>query len=247
MQRSGDGDAVIRWTIREFPRERAVHRINAVLRDALEADHRVVILGDDVEALSGGAFKCTRELSEQFPGRVRNTPISEPAIVGMGNVIALGGQIPAVEIMFGDFLTLAMEQWVNHAAKFQFMFNDKVRMPLVIRTPMGGRRGYASTHSQSLKKQFVGLPDTEVYALHRRMCPRDFYQRMLVTVHRPTLAVENKLLCGQYADASPPPGCTLAYGDPGIAATVLQRPGLDPAVTFMVCGGVAIDAEAAAR
>ena len=162
------------WAGRQFPRERIVHGINAGLKDAMTADPRVVIIGEDVESPYGGAFKCTRDLSDLFPGRVVNTPISELAIVGIGNGLALQGQIPVVEIMFGDFMTLTMDQWVNHAAKFRFMFNDKVRIPLVIRTPMGGRRGYASTHSQSLEKHFVGLPDTTVYALHHRMCPRDF-------------------------------------------------------------------------
>jgi 2-oxoisovalerate dehydrogenase E1 component len=239
--------ATITWAGREFPRERVVHGINAGLRDALEADPRVVIIGEDVESPYGGAFKCTRDLSDLFPGRVRNTPISELAITGIGNGMALQGLVPVVEIMFGDFLTLAMDQWVNHAAKFRFMFADKVRIPLVIRTPMGGRRGYASTHSQSLEKHFVGLPDTAVYALHHRMCPRDFYRRLLATVDRPTLVVENKLLYGQYANSAPPPGFQLSFSDPGLGAVARLRPALEPAVTVVVYGGVALEAEEAAR
>ena len=65
--------------------------------------------------------------------------------------------MPVVEIMFGDFMTLTTDQWINHAAKFRFMFNDKVRVPVVLRTPMGGKRGYAATHSQSIEKHFLGL------------------------------------------------------------------------------------------
>lgn len=243
-----DGRATsITWAEAHFPGERIVHGINAGLKDAMEADPRVMIIGEDVEAPYGGAFKCTRDLSELFPERVRNTPISELAIVGIGNGMALEGQIPVVEIMFGDFLTLTMDQWVNHAAKFRFMFNDKVRIPLVIRTPMGGRRGYASTHSQSLEKHFVGLPDTTVYALHHRMCPREFYRQLLASVDRPTLVVENKLLYGQYANCDPPAGFQLAFSGTGLGAVARLRPAMEPAVTVVVYGGVAMEAEEAAR
>ena len=83
---------------------------------------------------------------------MRNTPISEAAIVGIGNGLALMGMHPVCEIMFGDFLSLAADQIINHASKFRWMYNDQVRVPLIIRTPMGGRRGYGATHSQSLER-----------------------------------------------------------------------------------------------
>ena len=74
------------------------------------------------------------------------------------------GLRPVVEIMFGDFITLIADQVINHIAKFRWMYNDQVRLPIVIRTPMGGRRGYGPTHSQTLEKLFLGIPGLQVVA-----------------------------------------------------------------------------------
>jgi len=108
----------------------------------LENDERVVIIGEDIESPYGGAFKVTQGLSHRFPVGVRNTPISESLIVGLGNGLALAGMGPVCEIMFVDFITLAADQLINSASKFRFMYNDQVQVPLIVRTPMGGRRGY---------------------------------------------------------------------------------------------------------
>ena len=77
----------------------------------------------------------------------------------MGTGLALNGMKPIVEIMFGDFITLAFDQIINHASKFCEMYGRHVNIPLIIRTPMGGRRGYGPTHSQSLEKYFLGIPN----------------------------------------------------------------------------------------
>ena len=147
--------------------------LNAALHRACAADERVIILGEDVLDPYGGAFKVTRGLSTTYPERVLTTPISEAGIVGVAAGMALRGLRPVVEIMFGDFITLAADQLINHAAKFRWMYNDQVRVPMVIRTPMGGRRGYGPTHSQTLEKLFLGVPglileadmcDTRLYA-----------------------------------------------------------------------------------
>src|SRR3984893_15144061 len=108
----------------------------------MSEDKRGFILGEDIEGPYGGAFKVTKDLSLTFPGRVRNTPISEAAIVGIGSGLALAGMHPVCEIMFGDFMTLASDQIINHASKCKWMYNDQVTVPTIIRTPMGGRRGY---------------------------------------------------------------------------------------------------------
>src|SRR5262249_38747417 len=155
-----------------------------------------VLLGEDIEGPYGGAFKVTKSLSLEFPSRVRNTPISEAAIVGVGNGLALQGFVPVVEVMFGDFLTLAFDQLLNHASKFRYTSNAEVRGPLVVRTPMGGKRGYGATHSQSIEKHFLGMPDTQVLALHSRLDPGAVYDRLFAAIDRPTLVVENKLLYG---------------------------------------------------
>ena len=104
--------------------ERIVALLYSCFQRHLKANDQIVMIGEDIEGPYGGAFKVTKTLSQEFPGRVRNTPISEAAIVGLGNGMALGGMLPVVEIMFGDFLTLAADQIINHAAKFRFMYND---------------------------------------------------------------------------------------------------------------------------
>jgi acetoin:2,6-dichlorophenolindophenol oxidoreductase subunit beta len=138
--------------------------LNAALHQAMQADENVVLLGEDLLDPYGGAFKVTRGLSSSFTDRVWNSPISEAGIVGLGAGMALRGLRPVVEIMFGDFITLAADQLVNHIAKFRWMYNDQVRVPIVIRTPMGGRRGYGPTHSQTLEKLFLGVPGMKVVA-----------------------------------------------------------------------------------
>src|SRR5512136_861277 len=115
--------------------------LNTALKEALTRDERVLLLGEDILDPYGGAFKVTRGLSEAFPERVLATPISEAGFSGVATGMALRGLRPVVEIMFGDFVTLIADQLVNHAAKFHWMYNRQVNVPLVIRTPMGGRRG----------------------------------------------------------------------------------------------------------
>ncbi len=168
-------------------------RLNSTLHDALETDLRACILGEDILDPYGGAFKVTRGLSTKFPDRVFTTPISEAAIVGVATGMALRGMRPVVEIMFGDFLTLAADQLVNHAAKFRWMYNGNVRVPLVVRTPMGGRRGYGPTHSQSLEKMFLGVPGLRVLAPNTIGDPGNLLETAIAD-DDPILFIEHKLL-----------------------------------------------------
>ena len=233
------------WTSVQFSEDRVVKLVRAALDEALAADERVFLLGEDILSPYGGAFKATQGLSDKFPGRVRNTPISEACIVGVGSGLALEGRRPVVEIMFGDFLMLAGDQWLNHAAKFRWMYNDQVEVPLIVRTPMGGRRGYGPTHSQSIEKHFLGVPGTQVLALHARWSPLETYRALFASVDRPTLVVENKMLYGQNAVASAPPGWTIEATREAFP-TVRMMP-VDGAanVTLIAYGGMVCDAEAA--
>jgi pyruvate/2-oxoglutarate/acetoin dehydrogenase E1 component len=168
-------------------------RLNFALHNSMETDERVYVLGEDILDPYGGAFKVTRGLSTKFPARVLTTPISEAAIVGVATGMALRGLIPVVEIMFGDFTSLAADQLVNHSSKFRWMYNDLVRVPMVVRTPMGGRRGYGPTHSQSLEKMFLGIPGLTVVAPNTLGDPA----KMLAAAiddDNPVLFVEHKLL-----------------------------------------------------
>jgi acetoin:2,6-dichlorophenolindophenol oxidoreductase subunit beta len=168
--------------------------LNTALHHALAADERVIVLGEDILDPYGGAFKITRGLSSAFPDRVITTPISEAGIVGIATGMALRGFRPVVEIMFGDFLTLAADQIANHAAKFRWMYNDQVQVPLVIRTPMGGRRGYGPTHSQTLEKLFLGVPGLRVLAPCNLGNPGAMLESVILTTQDPVLFIENKLL-----------------------------------------------------
>jgi pyruvate/2-oxoglutarate/acetoin dehydrogenase E1 component len=178
--------------------------LNSALLRAMQADERVVIIGEDILDPYGGAFKVTRGLSTAFPERVLSSPISEAGIVGLGAGMAMRGLRPVVEIMFGDFITLAADQLVNHIAKFRWMYNDQVCVPLVIRLPMGGRRGYGPTHSQTLEKLLLGVPGLKVVApcalqaANVRMADGqiDAGQLLLDAVvdDDPVLFIENKLL-----------------------------------------------------
>jgi acetoin:2,6-dichlorophenolindophenol oxidoreductase subunit beta len=164
------------------------------LHDAFARDPRVMLLGEDVIDPYGGAFKVTKGLSTAFPDRVLATPISEGAITGVAAGLALRGLRPTVEIMFGDFLTLAADQIVNHVAKFPGLYGEKARAPVVIRTPMGGGRGYGATHSQSLEKMFLGVPELRVVAPSHAHAPGTILGHALTDGTDPVLFVEHKLL-----------------------------------------------------
>ncbi len=238
-----------RWVHKNFDKEKCVAAVRKGLEAGLADHSNLVIIGEDIESPYGGAFKATQGLSTKWPERVRNTPISEHAISGMGNGLAMRGMIPVVEIMFGDFMTLCMDQWINHAAKFRFMFNDKVRVPVILRTPMGGKRGYAATHSQSIEKHFVGLPDTQVLALHHRYSPALLYKDLFATVDMPTLVVENKMLYGQNVSPEPPPGYDLLFTDETFPTARLKPDlgGVTQAdITIVAFGGMSLDVEEAA-
>ncbi|MBC8331036.1 MAG: pyruvate dehydrogenase [Anaerolineae bacterium] len=167
--------------------------LNAVLHQTFAANERVLLLGEDVLDPYGGAFKVTQGLSDAFPERVINTPISEAGFVGLAAGMALRGLRPVVEIMFGDFVTLAADQIINHIAKFRWMYNEQVRVPLVIRAPMGGRRGYGPTHSQTLEKLFLGIPGLRVLAPTALGNPGQLLADAIAD-DDPVLFVENKLL-----------------------------------------------------
>lgn len=137
-----------------------------MIRETLEAemkrDETVFIMGEDI-GVYGGAFGATRGLIDIFgEKRIRDTPISEQAITGIAIGAAVAGQRPVIEIMFMDFITLAVDQMVNMASKLHPIYEKKC--PLVLRTPPGGGRGYGATHSQSLERLFFGVPGIKIVA-----------------------------------------------------------------------------------
>jgi len=136
--------------------------INEALHEEMERDEKVIVLGEDVAA-AGGVYKLTEGLLERFgPDRILDTPISEAGIAGLGVGAAMTGMRPVVEIMFGDFLTLVMDQLVNQAAKMHYMSGGKYKVPLVIRTTLGAGRRLAAQHSQSLQAWVAHIPGLKV-------------------------------------------------------------------------------------
>ena len=182
------------WTNTTFASNKRVNDlIYESLLENMEGNEKIFFIGEDIEHPYGGAFKISRDLSKRFGGRVFNMPDSEQAIVGFGNGLSLGGKVPICEIMFGDFMGLAFDQWLNHAAKFKKMYGNKFDVPLIVRTPMGGRRGYGPTHSQNLEKYFLGIPNTQVLAINPRHSPKEIYNQIITTIDKPTLIIENKI------------------------------------------------------
>jgi len=181
---------------------RCAHVLNRALHGLFASHPDVVMLGEDLLDPYGGAFKVSAGLSTEFPGRVLTTPISEAAIVGMAGGLALRGLRPIVEIMFGDFTALAADQIINHLAKFRGIYAEKVSCPVVIRTPMGARRGYGPTHSQSLEKIFLGIPGLTVVAPSRYHELGELLRRAVLSSGDPVLFIENKAM---YAEPHEPP------------------------------------------
>jgi len=167
--------------------------IREALRQEMRRDERIFLIGEDI-GIYGGAFGVTYGLLEEFgEERVRDTPISEQTIVGAAIGAALTGMRPIAEIMFMDFIALAMEQIVNQAAKLRFMFGGKAKVPMVLRTPAGSGTGAAAQHSQSLEAWFVHVPGLKV------VMPSTPYDAkgLLISAIRddnPVIFVEHKLL-----------------------------------------------------
>ncbi|QUQ67045.1 alpha-ketoacid dehydrogenase subunit beta [Kutzneria sp. CA-103260] len=176
--------------------ERVVENLNRALGGLLDRDPSVYLLGEDVVDPYGGAFKATRGLSTRHPDRVLATPISEGALVGVANGLALSGGKAVVEIMFSDFVALAFDQIVNFAAKSVSMYGHTVPMPVVVRCPTGGGRGYGPTHSQSLQKHFIGVPGLSVYEMSPFLDNASLLE-LAMADGRPAVLFEDKVLYGQ--------------------------------------------------
>ena len=235
----------LQWSSLYFEKSRMSDILYSTFKELLAQDNRVLLLGEDIEAPYGGAFKVTKDLSDLFPGRVCNTPISEAAITGIGSGLALNGYIPIIEIMFGDFLTLAFDQLSQHAAKFPLMYNGQVSVPLIVRTPMGGRRGYGPTHSSSIEKHFLGIPGLNVIAINQRLSPNFVYKEILKSSNNPTLVIENKVLYTRFLATTNPRGFEVIFSNEDFPTIKITPINLEPKVTLFCYGGILEETESA--
>jgi pyruvate/2-oxoglutarate/acetoin dehydrogenase E1 component len=225
--------------------KRCVQVLNETLHELFASRDDVYLLGEDVLDPYGGAFKVSQGLSDAYPDRVLTTPISEASLFGVAAGMALRGQRPILEIMFGDFIALGFDQVVNGISKFREMYDDQVTVPLVVRTPMGGRRGYGPTHSQSLEKLLLGIPNICVVAASEYHDLRSLLTSA-VEDEQPVFFIENKLMYGRMnrlveeghidqlavrETGSPYPALTFSGSDfTEAAATIVTYGGMVPVV-----------------
>lgn len=191
-----------------------VEAVREALTQAMQADERVFMIGEDI-GVYGGAFGVSAGMHSQFGDqRVIDTPISEAAIVGACVGAALTGMRPVGEIQFMDFITLGMEQLVLQAAKVRFMFGGKATVPMVLRTPGGSGTGAAAQHSESLETWFTHVPGLKVVM---PSSPYDAKGLLLAAIadDNPVIFVEHKLL---YKISGPVPEepYTIPLGEPNI-------------------------------
>lgn len=178
--------------LNSFKGKRYGEMINHYLISLAKKEKKILFLGEDIIDPYGGAFKITKNIYKNFPNQIFSTPISEATIVGMTGGLAIEGFKPIVEIMFGDFLSLAFDQILNNLSKFHYMYNRDVNLPLVIRCPMGAGRGYGPTHSQSIEKHFFGIQGLNIFAVNP-FFPIDKIYNYAFESEIPSLVIENKL------------------------------------------------------
>ena len=210
--------------------------INEYFINKLKDDNKTLFIGEDVLSPYGGAFKIADKLSELYPEQVFTTPISELSITGIGNGLSINGYKPYIEIMFGDFLGLTFDQILNHASKFFHMYNKKITCPIVIRTPMGGGRGYGPTHSQSIEKFFLGIDNFKVIALNLFINPLVIYEN-IHSIDSPVLVIENKLDYTRVLDYNFLNFYNFEISNSKFPITKLTPKFLSPKVTLVSYGG----------
>lgn len=206
----------------DAPFFRTMDAVRTALETELEADDRVFLAGIDVGA-GGNVFGLTRGLRDRFGDRVRDTPISETAVIGLGVGAAMAGMRPVVELMYLDFLGVCFDQLLNQAAKLPFMTGGAADMALTVRTQFGAGRSSGSQHSQSLEALLAHIPGLTVVM---PATPADTYGLLRASIQdpNPVVFIENRLLYGKKGP-QPPPGHVLPIG-----RSIVVRAGSDVTV-----------------
>ncbi len=213
--------------------------LNLALDRALAADPTVVLLGEDLADPAGGISQVTKGLSTRYgTDRVRDTPISEAAIVGAAVGAAIAGMRPVAELMIMDFISIALDQLVNHAAKARFMSGGLLSVPLTLRTAVFGGIGSGATHSQTLEAWLAHVPGLKVVVPSTAADAKGLLTSCIFD-DDPCVVIENVAL---YGTTGPVP-----EGDHRVPLGVaeIKRPGTD--VTIVTYGRTVRDALAAAE
>jgi pyruvate dehydrogenase E1 component beta subunit len=212
--------------------------LNQALREEMEADEKVFIMGEDIGVFQG-AFKVTQGLLEEFgEKRVRDTPISENTIVGAGVGAAMTGLRPIVELMTINFSLLALDQIVNCAASIRYMFGGQVKVPMVIRMPQGAGHQLGPTHSHSLEAMYLHVPGLLV-AVPTTAADAKGLLKAAVRDDNPVIFIEHESLYGQRGEV-PENGEPMRFGEAAV-----RREGDD--VTIVGISRMALTAEKAAE
>jgi pyruvate/2-oxoglutarate/acetoin dehydrogenase E1 component len=212
--------------------------LNSALREEMHRDESVFIMGEDIGVFNG-AFKVTQGLLDEFGDkRVRDTPISENTIVGMGVGAAMGGLRPIVELMTINFSLLAMDQIVNHAATIHYMFGGQVRVPMVVRMPQGAGHQLGPTHSHSWEALYLHVPGLLVAV---PSTPEDAKGLLKAAIRddNPVIFIEHEYLYGQRGDVPDDDDLVTDFGQAAI-----RREGDD--VTIIGISRMALTAQKAA-
>ncbi len=213
--------------------------LNAALREELARDERVVLMGEDI-GVFGGAFKVTEGLLEQFgERRVRDTPISENTIVGVGVGAAMTGLRPVVELMTINFALLAFDQIVNHAAHIHYMFGGQANVPLVVRMPQGAGHQLGPTHSHCLEALFLHIPGLLV-AVPATAADAKGLLKTAIRDENPVIFIEHESLYGVRGEVPDDEEQLVHFGQARVA-----REGAD--VTVVGISRMALTAERAAQ
>lgn len=213
--------------------------LNQALREELRRDERVFLMGEDIGVFNG-AYKVTAGLLEEFgEQRVRDTPISENTIVGMGVGAAMTGMRPVVELMTINFSLLAMDQIVNHAAHIHYMFGGQAKVPLVVRMPGGAGHQLGPTHSHSWEALYLHVPGLLV-AVPSTAADAKGLLKAAIRDDNPVVFIEHEYLYGQRGDVPDDGDHVVDFGQAAI-----RREGDD--VTIVGISRMAVTAERAAQ
>jgi pyruvate/2-oxoglutarate/acetoin dehydrogenase E1 component len=213
--------------------------LNQALREELTRDERVFLMGEDIGVFNG-AYKVTAGLLEEFgEARVRDTPISENTIVGMGVGAAMTGTRPVVELMTVNFSLLAMDQIVNHAAHIRYMFGGQVKVPLVVRMPQGAGHQLGPTHSHSFEALYLHVPGLLV-AVPSTPADAKGLLKSAIRDDNPVVFIEHEYLYGQRGEVTDDGDHLVPFGKAAV-----RREGED--VTLVGISRMALTASRAAE